>query len=54
MRQDAEVYAERDRRRIELVELKNQAENLFYNYESTIKENRSPVSHSLSGSETTL
>ena len=38
MRQDAEVYAERDRRRIELVELKNQAENLFYNYESTIKE----------------
>ena len=38
MRQEAEVYAERDRRRIELVELKNQAENLFYNYESTIKE----------------
>jgi molecular chaperone DnaK len=38
MRQEAEVYAERDRRRIELVELKNQAENLFYNYESTLKE----------------
>ena len=38
MRQDAEAYAERDRRRVELVELKNQAENLFYNYESTLKE----------------
>jgi molecular chaperone DnaK len=38
MRQEAEVYAERDRRRIELVELRNQAENLFYNYESTLKE----------------
>ncbi|VEP12948.1 chaperone Hsp70, co-chaperone with DnaJ [Hyella patelloides LEGE 07179] len=38
MRQEAQAYAERDRRRIELVELKNQAENLFYNYESTLKE----------------
>jgi molecular chaperone DnaK len=39
MRQEAEKYAESDRRRIELVELKNQAESLFYSYESTLKDN---------------
>ncbi len=38
MRQDAENHAEQDRCRIELVELKNQAENLIYNYESTLNE----------------
>ena len=38
MRQDAENYAEQDKHRIELVELKNQAENLIYNYESTLRE----------------
>ncbi len=38
MRQDAENFAEQDKYRIELVELKNQAENLIYNYESTLKE----------------
>ena len=38
MRQDAENYAEQDKNRIELVELKNQAENLIYNYESTLRE----------------
>ena len=38
MRQDAETHAEQDRHRIELVELKNQAENLIYNYESTLNE----------------
>jgi molecular chaperone DnaK len=38
MRQDAENNAEQDRRRVELVELKNQAENLIYNYESTLNE----------------
>jgi molecular chaperone DnaK len=39
MRQEAEDYAELDRRRIKLVEFINQADNLFYNYESTIKDN---------------
>lgn len=38
MRRDAEKYAEQDLRRIELVELKNQADNLLYNYELTLKE----------------
>ncbi|BAU64071.1 chaperone protein DnaK [Stanieria sp. NIES-3757] len=38
MRRDAEKYAEQDLRRIELIELKNQADNLFYNYELTLKE----------------
>ncbi|MBW4560003.1 MAG: molecular chaperone DnaK [Mojavia pulchra JT2-VF2] len=39
MRQAAEVFAEEDKRRKELVELKNQAENLFLSYETTLKEN---------------
>jgi molecular chaperone DnaK len=39
MRQEAEVHAEQDKRRLELIELKNQAENLFYSYESTLKDN---------------
>ena len=38
MRQEAEAYAEKDRCRIQLIEIKNQADNLFYNYESTLKE----------------
>ncbi|MCM0590421.1 MAG: molecular chaperone DnaK [Gloeotrichia echinulata IR180] len=39
MRQDAEVFAEEDRRRKRLVELKNQADHLFFSYESTLKNN---------------
>lgn len=39
MRQEAEMFAELDKKRIELVELRNQAESLFYSYESTIKDN---------------
>ncbi|MBE9042942.1 molecular chaperone DnaK [Pleurocapsales cyanobacterium LEGE 10410] len=38
MRQEADNYAEQDRRNIELVKLKNQAENLIYNYDSTLSE----------------
>ena len=38
MRLEAENYAEQDRRNIELVKLKNQAENLIYNYDSTLNE----------------
>ena len=38
MRQEAEEYAEQDRNRIRLIEIKNQADNLFYNYESTLNE----------------
>jgi molecular chaperone DnaK len=39
MRQEAERYAEEDRRRIQLVELKNQADSLIYSYETTLKDN---------------
>lgn len=39
MRQEAEVFAEEDKRRKELVELKNQADNLLFSYESTLKDN---------------
>ncbi|BAY27429.1 DnaK-type molecular chaperone DnaK [Calothrix sp. NIES-2100] len=39
MRQAAEVFADEDKRRKELVELKNQAENLFFSYEATVKDN---------------
>ena len=38
MRREADDYAEQDRRNIELVKLKNQAENLIYNYDSTLDE----------------
>jgi molecular chaperone DnaK len=39
MRQEAEVYAEDDQRRKQLVELQNQAETLFYSYEETLRNN---------------
>ncbi len=39
MRQEAEKFAEEDRRRIEIAALKNQADNLLYSYESTLKDN---------------
>jgi molecular chaperone DnaK len=39
MRHEAETYAEEDRRRMQVVELKNQADSLFYSYESTLNDN---------------
>ncbi len=47
MRQEAEMYAEEDRRRMELVALKNQADNLFHSYESTLKNNRNLIGEQL-------
>jgi len=47
MRQDAEVYAEEDRKRKQLVEMKNQADSLFYSYEATIKENSQFISQEI-------
>ena len=38
MRQEADSFADQDRRNVELVKLKNQAENLIYNYDSTVSE----------------
>lgn len=39
MRQEAEIFAEEDKRRVQLVELKNQADSLLFSYESTLKDN---------------
>ncbi|MDJ0577084.1 MAG: molecular chaperone DnaK [Xenococcaceae cyanobacterium MO_234.B1] len=36
MRQEAEAYAEKDRHRLQMIEFKNQTDNLYYNYESTL------------------
>lgn len=44
MRQQAEMFAEQDKRRIQLVELKNQTDNLLYSYESTLKNNGNLIS----------
>jgi len=38
MRQDAEVFADEDIRRRQVVELTNQADTLFYSYDSTLRE----------------
>lgn len=43
MRLEAEMFADDDKRRKELVELKNQADNLLYSYESTLKDNGSLI-----------
>jgi molecular chaperone DnaK len=50
MRQEAERYAEQDRRRIELVELKNQADSITYTYESTLKDNGDLIREDLKSS----
>lgn len=39
MRDEAEKYADQDRRRIQMMELRNQADSLFYTYATTLKEN---------------
>lgn len=39
MRQEADVYADEDRNRKQIVELKNQADSLFYSYETTLRDN---------------
>ena len=47
MRQSAQVYAEKDRLQKERAELKNQADSLFYSYESTLKESAELISEQL-------
>jgi molecular chaperone DnaK len=39
LRLDAEIFAEEDERRKKLVALKNQADSLFYSYETTLRDN---------------
>jgi molecular chaperone DnaK len=43
MRQEAEKFAEEDKKRIELVGLRNQADNLLLSYDSTLKDNASLI-----------
>ncbi len=47
MRQEAFVFAEEDLKRREFAELKNQADNLIYSYESTLKDNGSFITDSM-------
>lgn len=47
MRQEAEIYADQDKKRIDLIDLKNQAENLIYSYESTLKDNGTLIAQEL-------
>ena len=47
MRQEAEIHAEEDNRRIKLIELKNQADALFHSYKSTLKDNGDLISENL-------
>lgn len=47
MRQEAEKFAEEDRRRIQLVEFKNQADSLFYSYEGTLRDNSESIREDL-------
>lgn len=47
MRQEAEVFAEEDQTRKYLVELKNQADSLFYSYETTLRDNGELISDDL-------
>lgn len=50
MRQEAEVFAEEDKKRKELVALKNQADNLLFSYESTIKDNGALIGEQMKAS----
>ncbi|MCW6034707.1 molecular chaperone DnaK [Spirulina subsalsa FACHB-351] len=47
MRQEAEQYAEQDRRRMELVELRNQADSIAYTHDSTLKDNAALIREDL-------
>ena len=47
MRQEAEQYAEEDSQRRQVIELKNQADNLIYTYESTLVDNGAGISEQL-------
>jgi len=51
MRQEAEKYAEEDRRRIELAELRNKADSLFYSWDNTLKEHGDLIENQLQAQE---
>lgn len=39
MRQEAEIYADEDQKRIQVADFKNRADNLLYSYEATMRDN---------------
>ncbi|BFM41318.1 molecular chaperone DnaK [Synechocystis sp. LKSZ1] len=47
MRQEAEQYAEQDKRRMRLIELQNQADSLFHTYDTTLTENGEQIREDL-------
>jgi molecular chaperone DnaK len=47
MRQQAELFGEEDKKRKQLIELKNQADNLLFSYTSTLKDNGEFVSEEI-------
>ncbi|GFE70948.1 molecular chaperone DnaK [Chroococcus sp. FPU101] len=47
MRSEAEKYADYDRRRLLIIEIKNQADSLFHTHETTLKENGQLISEDL-------
>lgn len=47
MRKQAELYAEEDRQRKELIEFKNQADNLLFSFKSTLKDNGEFISQEM-------
>lgn len=47
MRQEAELYADEDERRKQLVGLRNQADSLLYSYETTMRDNASFITADL-------
>ncbi|MEB3177797.1 MAG: molecular chaperone DnaK [Nostocaceae cyanobacterium] len=48
MRQEAEMFAEEDKRRMAIVALKNQAEELLYSYETTLRDNGELINTNIS------
>ncbi|NCJ05691.1 molecular chaperone DnaK [Synechococcales cyanobacterium C] len=47
MRQEAQIYADQDRKQQEIAQLKNQVDSLIYNYTSTLEENGAALSPDL-------
>ncbi len=47
MRKEAETYAEKDRRRLQIIEFKNQADNLYYNYELNLNQHKNIIKEEL-------
>ncbi len=47
MRQEAEIYAEEDKLRLKRIEIKNQADNLLYSYENTLKQNSNAIAEDM-------